>query len=47
MQKVVKTFNNKWMTKEALNVGKEKHKAYKKYRKQRTHASKDVYNRAM
>ena len=32
MQKVVKTFKKKWMTKEALNVVKEKHKAYKKYR---------------
>ncbi len=31
MQKVVNTFKRKWMTNEALNVGKEKHKEYKKY----------------
>ena len=30
MQKVVNTFKKKWMTNEALNVGKEKHKEYKK-----------------
>ena len=33
MQKVGKTFKKKWMTKETMNVVKEKHKAYKKYRK--------------
>ena len=44
MQKVVKTFK-KWMTQEVLNVVKEKHKAYKKYRRLRTNESKDDYNR--
>ena len=42
MQKVVK----KRMTKEVMNVVKEKHKAYKKYRRLRTNESKDDYNRA-
>ena len=42
IQKVVK----KWMTQEVLNVVKEKHKAYKKYRRLRTNESKDDYNRA-
>ena len=46
MQKVGKTFKKKWMTKETMNVVKEKHKAYKKYRKLRTNESKDDYNRA-
>ena len=32
--------------KEALNVVKEKHKAYKKYKRLRTNESKDDYNRA-
>ena len=41
MQKVVK----KWMTQDVLNVVKEKHKAYKKYRRLRTNESKDDYNR--
>ena len=45
MQKVVKTFKKKWMTQEVLNVVKEKHKAYKKYRRLRTNESKDDYNR--
>ena len=36
----------KWMTQEVLNVVKEKHKAYKKYRRLRTNESKDDYNRA-
>ena len=44
MQKVVKTFKKKWMTQEVLNVVKEKHKAYKKYRRLRTNESKDDYN---
>ena len=44
MQKVVKTFKKKWMTKEALNVVKKKHEAYKKYRKLRTNESKVDYN---
>ena len=46
MQKVFKTFKKKWMTQEVLNVVKEKHKAYKKYRRLRTNESKDDYNRA-
>ena len=49
IQKVVKTFKKKWMTQEVLNVVKEKHKAYKKYRRLRTNESKeskDDYNRA-
>ena len=46
MQKVGKTFKKKWMTKETMNVVKEKHKAYKKYRKLKTNESKDDYNRA-
>ena len=46
MQKVVKTFKKKWMTQEVLNVVKEKHKAYKKYRRLRTNESKYDYNRA-
>ena len=46
MQKVGKTFKKKWMTKETMNVVKEKHKADKKYRKLRTTESKDDYNRA-
>ena len=46
MQKVVKTFKRKWMTKEVLNVVNEKHKAYKKYRRLRTNERKDDYNRA-
>ena len=46
MQKVGKTFKKKWMTKETMNVVKEKHKVYKKYRKLRTNESKDDYNRA-
>ncbi len=46
MQKVVNTFKKKWMTNEALNVGKEKHKEYKKYCKLRTNESKDDYKRA-
>ena len=45
MQKVFKTFKKKWMTQEVLNVVKEKHKAYKKYRRLRTNESKDDYNR--
>ena len=45
MQKVCKTFKKKWMTQEVLNVVKEKHKAYKKYRRLRTNESKDDYNR--
>ena len=45
MQKVVKTFKKKWMTQEVLNVVKEKHKAYKKYRRLRTNESKHDYNR--
>ena len=45
MQKVYKTFKKKWMTQEVLNVVKEKHKAYKKYRRLRTNESKDDYNR--
>ena len=46
IQKVVKTFKKKWMTQEVLTVVKEKHKAYKKYRRLRTNESKDDYNRA-
>ena len=46
MRKVIKTDKKKWMTQEALNVVKENNKAYKKYRKLRTHESKDDYNRA-
>ena len=46
MQIVVKTLKKKWMTQEVLNVVKEKHKAYKKYRRLRTNESKDDYNRA-
>ena len=46
MQKVGKTFKKKWVTKETINVVKEKHKAYKKYRKLKTNESKDDYNRA-
>ena len=34
------------MTKETMNVVKEKHKAYEKYRKLKTNESKDDYNRA-
>ena len=45
MQKVFKTFKKKRMTQEVLNVVKEKHKAYKKYRRLRTNESKDDYNR--
>ena len=45
MQNVFKTFKKKWMTQEVLNVVKEKHKAYKKYRRLRTNESKDDYNR--
>ena len=47
MQKVVKTFKKKWMTQEVLNVVKEKHKAYKKYRRLRKNETKDDYNRAI
>ena len=36
IQKVFKTFKKKWMTQEVLNVVKEKHKAYNKYRRLRT-----------
>ncbi len=36
MRKVIKTVKKKWMIKEAMKVLKEKHKAYKKYRKLRT-----------
>ena len=36
----------KWMTKETMNVVKEKHKAYKKYINLRTNESKDDYDRA-
>ena len=46
MRKVIKTVKKKWMTQEVLNVVKEKHKAYKKYRKLRTNESKEDYNRA-
>lgn len=46
MQKIGNKFKKKWMTKETLSVVKEKHRAYKKYRKLGTEESKESYNKA-